>query len=306
MMAYASSVRALLVEDNPADAILTRCLLEESLGPAITMLCAERLSAALSCLEHERFDVVILDLLLPDNAGLGGLRRIVHSFPGVPVVILSGVDDKDVEAEAFHQGAQEFLLKGSTLEELGRAVERAIARKGTEVGLLGGPAANVITGDDIVSPARPAEVLVIGSASMDAVRSATEKYTGCFALSGADSLDDARRMLMKRSYDAIVLSRDLPDAWATQAYAILAEFAGDIPVLVFADAWDGMSRIPAQLRRPFCEVRKANGDTTQLRRLLISATLQRRALEMPCDPSGREKAVPQSYSIPTPHSRWCH
>lgn len=302
-MPLVDPVRALLVEDSPADATLARCFLEDSLGPATLTRCAERLSAALRCLENETFDVVILDLLLPDNAGLEGLRRIVSSHPALPVVILSGVDDKDVEAEAFHQGAQEFLLKGGKVEDLGRAVERAIARKRMEAelaGSLGSPAGSLIVGDSIVSAARPAEVLVIGSPGIDVVRRATEKYAGSFVLFEAASLDDARRMLTRRSFDAVVLHPDLPDAWATHAYAILIEFTGDIPVLVLSDAGHGMSRIPAQLPRPFGEIRKSDSGTTKLRRLLVSATLQRRALEMPLDAPGREEPIPQ------PHSNWWH
>jgi len=303
MMACADPVRALLVEDNPADATLTQCLLAESLGPAIATHCAERVSAALRCLEHERFDVVILDLLLPDAVGLGGLRRIVQTSPEVPVVILSGVDDEDVEAEAFCEGAQEFLLKGTKFEEFGRAVERAISRKHAEAALLrcaGRSKAHVIVGDDILSAAKPAAILVIGSASFDTVRRATKKYAHCFEIYEADSLEAARKMLIDRSYDAVVLNPDLPDAWAAHAYAILSELAGAMPVLLLTDGWRGVLGIPAGLSRPFCEIRTASDNIRQIRRLLISATLQKKALEIPPETARLGDAIADS------NSQWRH
>jgi DNA-binding response OmpR family regulator len=304
MMACADPVRALLVEDNPADATLTQCLLAESLGPAIKTQCAERVSVALRCLEHERFDVVILDLLLPDSVGLGGLRRIVQSSPEVPVVILSGVEDEDVEAEAFCEGAQEFLLKGTRYEEFGRAVERAIGRKRAEAALLRSAErskANVIVGDDdILSAARPAEILVIGSAIFDTVRHATEKYARCFEVYETDSLEAARKMLIERSYDAVVLNPDLPDAWAAHAYAVLSELTGAVPVLLLTDGRNGVFGIPAQLSRPFCEIGTGTDNTRQIRRLLISATLQKKALEVPSETARLGDAIAQS------SSQWRH
>ena len=282
MMACADGVRALLVEDNPADATLTQCLLAESLGPIKTQ-CAERVSVALRCLEDETFDVVILDLLLPDSVGLGGLRRIVQTSPEVPVVILSGVDDEDVKAEAFCEGAQEFLLKGIKFEEFGRAVDRAISRKRAEAALLryaGRSNANVIVGDDILSPARPAEILVIGSASFDTVRRATKKYAHCFKVYEADSLRAARKMLIDRCYDAVVLNPDLPDAWAAHAYETLSELTGGISVLLLTDSRNGVFEIPAHPSRPFCEIKTASADARQVRRLLISATLHKKTLQV--------------------------
>jgi len=302
MMACADPVRALLVEDNPADATLTQCLLTESLGPVETH-CAERVSAAVRCLEHERFDVVILDLLLPDSVGLGGLRRIVQSSPEVPVVILSGIHDEDVEAEAFCEGAQEFLIKGTKFEEFGRAVERAISRKRAQSALLrhaGGSNANVIVGDDILSAARPAGILVVGAASFDKVRRATEKYAQCFDIYEADSLEAARKMLMDRSYDAVVLNPDLPDAWAADAYTTMAELTGDVPVLLLTDDRNGVFRRPAQLSRPFCEIRTASDNTRQIRRLLISATLRKKTLEIPSE------TLRPGHAIAASSSRWRH
>ena len=299
MMACADPVRALLVEDNPADATLTQCLLTESLGP-VEAHCAERVSAALRCLAHERFDVVILDLLLPDSVGLGGLRRIVQTSPEVPVVILSGVGDEDVEAEAYFEGAQEFLIKGTKFQEFGRAVERAISRKRAEAALLryaAGSKVNVIVGDDILSAAKPAGILVIGAASFDTVRRATEKYAQCFDIYEADSLEAARKMLIDRSYDAVVLNPDLPDAWAAHAYAILSDLTGAVPVLLLTDGRSGVFGIPAGLSRPFCEIRTASDNTRQIRRLLISATLQKKALEIPPETARLGDAMAESSSL---------
>ena len=99
-MVRGKAIRALLVEDTPGDATLAQCLLAESLGPTVDTCCAERLSAAVSRLEEGTFDVVLLDLLLPDASGLEALQQIVASFPFVPVVVLTGLDDKGIVTDA--------------------------------------------------------------------------------------------------------------------------------------------------------------------------------------------------------------
>ncbi|HXE72049.1 MAG TPA: response regulator [Candidatus Nitrosotenuis sp.] len=102
-------MRVLLVEDSPADAALIQEILEEAARPPITLVHVERLSQALARLE-ERFDVVLLDLSLPDSQGLETFERVRTS--GVPVVVLSGLDDEDTALAAVARGAQDYLVKG--------------------------------------------------------------------------------------------------------------------------------------------------------------------------------------------------
>jgi signal transduction histidine kinase len=126
-------IHILLVEDNPADARLLRESLAESRAAPFELTHVERLDAALARLDAERFDVVLLDLSLPDSAGLDTLSRAHARFPGVPIVVLTGQADKELALEAIRQGAQDYLVKGQVDGNLlVRAIRYAIERKAAQ------------------------------------------------------------------------------------------------------------------------------------------------------------------------------
>jgi DNA-binding NtrC family response regulator len=304
-MVHTEPIRALVVEDNLGDATLTRCFLAQCLGSAVQTSCAERLSEAVRCLEYETFDVVILDLILPDADGLEGLRQIVAVVPHVPVVILSGLDDEEIAREAFNEGAQEFLVKGSALcAEVGRAVEQAICRKRTEMRLLrsaGTRTTQLITGDDVISSAQPAEILIIDSAGASAAAIAIEGQADCFVLHEAHTWKAAQRALTRRRYDAILVDLELPDAWARDVYKTLLESTEDIPVVVLANAsFDPLCHL-RELHEPFAIVRREGSAPDLLRRLLISAALRKRALSVLTETALDDEWVP-----PQPPNMWRH
>ncbi len=122
--------KVLLVEDNPGDARLVDIALSEP-GPVQFRL--ERvglLSAALRRLEKEAFDVVLLDLSLPDSQGLDTVVAVRKQNPQVPVVVLTGLDDERSSLEALHMGAQDYLVKGTaTGETLRRTIRYAVERR---------------------------------------------------------------------------------------------------------------------------------------------------------------------------------
>ena len=118
----------LLIEDNPGDADLVRLRLIESKSD-VQVNCVPRLSDALACLEATTPAVVLLDLNLPDSHGAETFRRIMQKAPNVPVVILSGSDDKTLAIKAVHHGVQDYLFKGDiTSKQLERALHYAIER----------------------------------------------------------------------------------------------------------------------------------------------------------------------------------
>lgn len=122
--------KVLLVEDNPGDARLVEIALSEP-GPVQFRL--ERvglLSAALRRLEKEAFEVVLLDLSLPDSQGLETVVAVRKQNPQVPVVVLTGLDDERSSLEALHMGAQDYLVKGTaTGETLRRTIRYAVERR---------------------------------------------------------------------------------------------------------------------------------------------------------------------------------
>src|SRR5258708_1023231 len=81
-------------------------------------------------LADRRFDIVLLDLGLPDAGGLEAIRRVHAVAPRLPIVVLTGLDDESMAALALKEGAQEHLIKGQ-IEKRGllRTIRYAIERK---------------------------------------------------------------------------------------------------------------------------------------------------------------------------------
>ncbi len=99
----------------------------------IKLDCTDRLSRGLIQLSGQNYDVVLLDLNLPDSRGLDTLNTTVKSFPRLPVVVLSGLGDDVITIEAVRRGAQDYLVKGDISGPLVmRVVRYAIERKQVE------------------------------------------------------------------------------------------------------------------------------------------------------------------------------
>ena len=74
--------------------------------------------------------MVLLDLNLPDSHGADTYRTVLKETPGVPIVVLSGLDDEELAVTAVHQGVQDYLVKGSfDSKQLARAMRYAIERQ---------------------------------------------------------------------------------------------------------------------------------------------------------------------------------
>ena len=127
-----ATIHVLLVEDSPIDARLLRDALERVAPGRFVVTHTERLNEALQCLKEARFDVLLLDLGLPDSQGLQTFTQVYAQAPAVPIVILTGLDDETLALEAVRTGAQDYLpkaqLAGHTLARAMRyAMERAQA-----------------------------------------------------------------------------------------------------------------------------------------------------------------------------------
>ena len=122
----------LLVEDDAGDALLVREALEAA-APELALREAGTLAAALDQLP-DGIACALLDLGLPDAAGLDAVRRLRELAPAVAVVVLTGRDDEQLGIEALGAGAQDYLVKGRVEPEvLARAVRYAIERRRAEL-----------------------------------------------------------------------------------------------------------------------------------------------------------------------------
>ena len=123
-----SILKILLIEDNESDAALIRLVLKDCKGPVLKN--ADCVSAGLKLLEEGPFDVVLLDLGLPDSNGLDAIQRIQDKDLKLPIIVLTGLSDEELAIKAISLGAQDYLVKGRIDGPLlCRAISYAIERK---------------------------------------------------------------------------------------------------------------------------------------------------------------------------------
>ena len=131
-MMKTSGLNVLLIEDNNGDAELIREMLCSS-GRECSLKRAERLSGGLKLLEDETFDVLLLDLGLPDSIGVYALVEINKKKQELPVIVFTGREDDELAARAISLGAQDYLLKGRIDSDmLYRSITYSINRKQAE------------------------------------------------------------------------------------------------------------------------------------------------------------------------------
>jgi PAS domain S-box-containing protein len=129
----------LLVEDNPGDIRLLQEILREvtttrcQITPAMTLAVAIDLVKAS---DPAPFDVILIDLSLPDSQGIGTFLTLQRQVPNVPIVVLTGLDDENLAMSAMQQGAQDYLIKGRVDSSLLlRSIRYAIERERSEAQL---------------------------------------------------------------------------------------------------------------------------------------------------------------------------
>lgn len=133
-MSYAEIIRVLLIEDNPADVRLLRECFSELADVLFLVHDAGSISSAVNLVSEKHFDVILLDLTLPDSTGLETLRRMHAQAPDIPIIVLSGMADDTLALTAMRNGAQDYLLKGQfDINLLSRAIRYTIERKRAEV-----------------------------------------------------------------------------------------------------------------------------------------------------------------------------
>ena len=123
------ALRILLVEDNAGDARLLRQMFSKEEPGSFELTHLLRMSEAVVHLAKGGVDIILLDLGLPDGHGLDTVRRAHAVAPGVPVIVLTGLDDEALAAAAMTEGAQDYLIKGQIENRaLPRALRHAIER----------------------------------------------------------------------------------------------------------------------------------------------------------------------------------
>jgi diguanylate cyclase (GGDEF)-like protein len=123
-------VRVLLIEDNPGDARLIKEALAESSATRFQVEVVQTLADGLVRLAEEDIDAALIDLSLPDSVGLETFHRARAGAEGIPIIVLTGLDDDTVASAAVNAGAQDFISKNRVQpDSLARAIRYAIERQ---------------------------------------------------------------------------------------------------------------------------------------------------------------------------------
>lgn len=123
----------LLIEDNPGDARLIEEYLKSADSYQFQLTWVQTLALAREQLAQQPFDIALLDLSLPDSAGLTSFTQISKSHPKMPVIVLTGLKDEGLASRAIREGAQDYLAKNDLSSSLlERSIRYAIERKHVE------------------------------------------------------------------------------------------------------------------------------------------------------------------------------
>ncbi len=130
------SISLLLVEDNPGDARLLKENLADAETARFEITCVDNLDDAIRNLSEGHFEIVLLDLSLPDSHGLETFTKTFEHSKGVPIVVMSGLSDETVAVRAVQGGAQDYLVKGQAdTGIIVRSIHYAIERKKSQQSL---------------------------------------------------------------------------------------------------------------------------------------------------------------------------
>ena len=114
--------RVLVVDDDDT----MRDTLYELLSEEYICQTAETAEKAFARLEADVYDVVLTDISMPGLSGVELLGHIRQKFSETPVIIISGIDDREHAQGLIKLGAFDFVMKPFTLEKVEMSVKRAI------------------------------------------------------------------------------------------------------------------------------------------------------------------------------------
>ncbi len=124
-------IKVLQVDDDEIDVKLAKRVLTKCSRPiTFNVQSAGTLSQAIDRLSNNEYDIVLLDLGLPDSNGIETVQKVTEVNPNIPIVVLTGLEDEEAGLAAIKSGAADYLVKGLSLENsLVRTVLYAIERK---------------------------------------------------------------------------------------------------------------------------------------------------------------------------------
>lgn len=127
------NINILSIEDNPGDFLMLKEVLSEAPDIIYNVTNCQNLTEGIELLKTGQFDIILLDLSLPDSKGLNSLARIKEICDEKPVIVMTGNNDNEIARQAIHEGAQDFLIKGHfDFSLISKAISYSIERKELE------------------------------------------------------------------------------------------------------------------------------------------------------------------------------
>lgn len=123
------TIKILYVEENIEDVLLIREFIKETKNVNYELTHVQHLDDALLELVNNNYDIIMLDLSLPDRQGVEIITKVRERASHIPVVVMTGIDDETMAIKALQQGAEEYLVKGKVKSHaLSRILRYAIMR----------------------------------------------------------------------------------------------------------------------------------------------------------------------------------
>jgi sigma-B regulation protein RsbU (phosphoserine phosphatase) len=130
-------LRVLLIEQDPGFSRYVSEMLGQAHDLDAEVLAADDLNGGLSVLAQDHVDVVVMDMSLPDGAGLANVSLLRAKAPQLAIIVAGDSGDEAIALEAVHAGAQDYLVKGQlTPGWLERSLRYAIERRRMDQALL--------------------------------------------------------------------------------------------------------------------------------------------------------------------------
>jgi signal transduction histidine kinase len=123
-------LNVLLIEDNQGDARYVQILLSDTDWFECQVVNKISLAEGLAALDEHAYDVVLLDLTLPDSRGFETLEKFMQYRPNENVIVMTGISDKLMGLKAVQAGAQDYLIKGNfDSDMLAKTLRYTVERK---------------------------------------------------------------------------------------------------------------------------------------------------------------------------------
>jgi signal transduction histidine kinase len=130
MITATSTLKILLIEDNLAEARLLKEFIKLTKSQNFSLVHVQKLQDGINQLNSEKYDVILLDLTLPDSQGLASIPQLLKQNSSNPIIVLTNINDEELAIEAVRQGAQDYLFKRHVNPDtLVRSVRYAIERQ---------------------------------------------------------------------------------------------------------------------------------------------------------------------------------